>query len=329
LEAKTRPSDLLTTILGELPSSRVEQLEAAFAKAKTLPAKLREAFVGTVSKGNFAGVAIELEKDVSDYWAPLAATIDDFLNEETGLRPILLFDELAFFLENIVKNGGSAEDIRLVMICLKGWRERGLVMAYCGSLNLGPLLDQHGVSRTVLGGLTRIDLHPLSPEQACCLLETLARSRSLDWWGGLHTKAVLAHLPDLHPYFLQLAFQRVSAERTPNESRVADIMTGEVQKELRQAFLYQFDERLNSRYSSQDRKATYFALTKLSEMEEGMPAGVFEVLLEQAGAENGSALLLQLQGDDFLFERNDGHLDFSLKSLRDWWRGLKRGKAPS
>jgi len=327
METMERPSDLFLAIISALPKSKKEQFKTYFARSRRIPSELRNTVIGWFTKGGFSGVSVELDKEVRDYWNPLSDAIDQLIETDVENRPILLLDELPLFLLNLLDRGYDASHMRLILGTLKSWREKGLAMACCGSINLDAVLDDKQVSKSVLGGLIRVELKPFSEAEIRELLSKVMKTRK--WWRDHHADIVLEHVPDCIPYFHQLAAQYLRSqfpnEAGPSNDEVANVVREDVVRQITKAFLYQFDERIKaSRYDPPVmRQSAKLLLNRLAK-EPGDIVSEATALKWLKGMDvDGNALLSQLVMDEFLWENNQSQFQFSLEILRRWW--LRRG----
>ncbi len=131
-------ADIFEAILNALPKQgSVDSLKAISAKGITLPNQLMNWIRSHLSGAKAAGASIEFQKDIVTYWKPLAETIQTLLlNNHADGSVILALDELPFFLENLLAQGYSVDDLRLFLATLRQWREAGLVAQSAWNINL-------------------------------------------------------------------------------------------------------------------------------------------------------------------------------------------------
>lgn len=286
----TTISEFFTAFLNGLPQNKQQRLRALWDGARRMPGKLMDAIQRRIRSANAGAggfeAGLEFEKDIKDYWEPLKVSVETLAREhlDTGARIILLIDELPFFLENMHRKTGSIDDIRLVLATLRAWRNAGLAMAIAGSVSIEAFLEDLQIEGLVINDLTRIDLQPLSHDEATALVETLAKVAGLDAWNDASTMALLDELPDHFPFFIQTAMNFLRAEGRSSPEVIAEIFENQVHPQIFASFYQQFDERLERRFEGGLRKTAETVLNEMAKRADGKITNTeIKVLCEVAG----------------------------------------------
>ena len=204
-------SQFFLALLNALPREAEQSLGAWFARAKVLPNRLWSTIQKRVRKGSFGGASVELEKDLVDYWQPLAEAVEQTV--PTLDKPVIfLIDELPFFIENLRDKGEKVALVNQLLATLRAWRNAGIPMAIAGSISIDQLLEEFGLSNLLLNNVARLELHPLSRPEAEELLARLVAAEGLRGWAPETPGLVLDRLDDLFPFFVQCAFSHLRVQ---------------------------------------------------------------------------------------------------------------------
>lgn len=286
----TTISEFFTAFHNALPQNKQQRLRALWDGTRRMPGKLMDAIQRRIRSASAGGggfeAGVEFENDIKDYWEPLKASVETLAREhiDGGTRIILLIDELPFFLENMNRKTGSIDDIRLVLATLRAWRNAGLAMAIAGSVSIEAFLEDLQIEGLVINDLTRIDLQPLSRDEATALVETLAKVAELDAWNEASTIALLEELPDHFPFFIQTAMNFIRAEGRSTPDVIAEIFENQVHPQIFASFYQQFDERLERRFEGDLRKTAEAVLNEMAKRPNGKITNVdIKAICDAAG----------------------------------------------
>jgi hypothetical protein len=319
LEGKEAPSDFFHSILDHLPKDISDKLIAGWGESKTIPHQLVESLKKRSKKIRLAKVGIDFEQSVLDYWNPLADAVGSIL-EKTENPGVIIFDEIPFFLENMIERGHGRDSIESVMGALRQFRQQGLSMILCGSIGMDALLERHNIDPNVINDLKTFHLAPLSHEQAREMLTVLADSQGLDWWNEETTDAVLANVRDWLPYFLQFAFLEVHLGGKGDPETVSEIYRAKIFPGLIQDFITQFENRLKRRYDPPERAQVDLAFNAILKSEtRALPSADLRTLLAPT-AKEPRWFIKRLIDDGFLTPPDAvGNIGFTLRFLEEWW----------
>lgn len=268
-------SEFFTAFHNALPQNKQQRLRTLWEGARRMPGKLMDSIQRRIRSANAGGggfeAGVEFEKDIKDYWEPLKVSVEALAREhlDAGTRIILLIDELPFFLENMYRRTDNIDDIRLVLATLRAWRNAGLAMAIAGSVSIEAFLEDLQIEGLVINDLTRIDLQPLSRDEATALVETLAKVAGLEAWNDESTAALLDELPDHFPFFIQTAMNFLRAEPHSTPEVIAEVFENQVHPQIFASFYQQFDERLERRFEEELRKTAEAVLNEMAKRADG------------------------------------------------------------
>ncbi|MDF1586224.1 AAA family ATPase [Marinimicrococcus flavescens] len=319
VQDKESASEFFLELLDALPATAGQALGKWIGKARTLPNSLWSTLQKRVRKGSFGGAGIELDKDILDYWKPLADAVEKTV---PGLdRPVvLLIDELPFFIENLHARGEDTALVKQVLATLRSWRHAGVPMALAGSISIDQLLEDLGVSNLVLNDVSRLELHPLPREEAREMLRRLATAKDLAGWDDTTIDAVLDRLDDWFPFFLQCAFHHLQHEEPGDGFRLEEIFARHIEPDLQRSFFAQFDDRLTRRFPEKERKA---AEQVLNLMARGEPPSLAIGQIKKIASPHVvdlTGLVRRLEVQQFIrpVAGKPGHYEFPFRLVRRW-----------
>jgi len=251
-QGSNKPSELFLEILKALPKDIFQRLTAYLETLKSIPKDIIEVFNIETIKG--FGVDLKFDKQIRDYWMPISKSIENILlNKEE--KTILFLDELPYFFENLTapdNNGGYSEiEVKQILATLRSWRNEGIQMALCGSLNISYFLSSKSISEKLLAGLNSIDINLFTDDEAKQLLIELAKSRKITWITDAIANRVIKLVQDNVPFLIQTFFSYLTLEEECSLDRIDEIYDTRVYPNLIKNFLYQFQERL-SKYSQEE-----------------------------------------------------------------------------
>lgn len=263
-------SEFFAAFLKAMPANKLQQLQKLLAGARQLPGQVMNAIQRRIrSAGVGAGGVegnVEFERDIRDYWEPLKDSVEVLAKTQlgAGARLVLLLDELPFFLENIYRRTENIDDIRLVLATLRAWRNAGLTMAIAGSVSIEAFLEDLGIEGLVINDLTRLELQPLTRDEAEELVVDLAGIASLAAWDAESTSQLLDELPDHYPFFIQSAMNFLRADGRTTPEAIEDVFENQIHPHIFASFYQQFDERLERRFTAEQRPAALGVLNAMA-----------------------------------------------------------------
>lgn len=226
-------ADLLSEI--DVPKEGVSGLISKALKFATAPA---QAALNALKEGK----AIE-DAAVRAYWRYVSDGVLQMLKE--GERPVLVFDEFSYLLDNMIKQGGL-KDIDPLLASMRLWREAGMTMLLTGSLGVMSLARIHGFNHEHLNDLYPFVVPELSSEEARSFLEDATVSPPKGQWTEEHTDAFLEECGALYPAFIVRGLLDVGVQDPPLPTDFATIFTERVRPFLHSEFYKQFSVRFRS-----------------------------------------------------------------------------------
>lgn len=317
----SEPGHFYLELLGALPKGWGDRLTATMAHARTMPTRLLNGIRETLGKVSVAGNSAEFRQGLADYAGPLSTAIEDII-VQGGPMPILVIDELPFFLENLLERGYPPEEIRRLLATLRVWREKGLPMLIGGSISLEHLLESIQVPRTVIGGLKPVRVHPFSAAEARQYLLAHATQHARDLLDEAACSLILERVPDHIPFLLKIVLDNFHAVHA--HDALDAFLANDVLPEIHRSFFTQFDERLSRRFDADEQKMVKTLLDYLCKAGEASLSDFENLPLAQPAKLGG--VLAKMQLDDFVMETAEMRYRFSLELLRRWWcgrRGIK------
>ena len=314
-----KPSELFLEILKALPVNSFQRFTAHLKTLKSLPNDIIEVLNIESIKG--FGVDVKFDKKMRDYWMPISKSIEKILlNREEKI--ILFLDELPYFFENLTdpKNiGGYSEvEVKQILATLRSWRNEGIQMILCGSLNISYFLSSKSISEKLLAGLNSIDINLFTNDEAKKLLIKLAHSRNITWITDKIASKIIELVQDNVPFFIQTYFGFLSLEKECSLERLEEIFETKVYPNLIKNFLYQFDERL-ANYSLKDRKHVDVVLDYIAKYDK---ASFEDIRMKNKTLD--LKVFHKLISDEFIKPIRADNCSFTLNIVKNWWKE-KRG----
>ena len=297
-------------VYSKLPLSLKEK---TFQKLANLPTRIR----------NYLGVtkldSVEFDaqnQDFRNYWEDISNSFQKILTG--GDQKILLFiDELPFFLENLEKDNDK-RDSQMILATLKAWRNKGVVMAIAGSIQIDHFLERLGLSSKLLAGLNRINVLAYSYEEALGLLQALIQGENKQIEDKLLHKAVDLLL-DFVPIFIQYFAKEIIQNQPQTEADIKELYETKVLPKIESEFFTQFEERFTKlKKDIENGRATAERL--FDELEE--KSEIDNTALRKE-FENYDEVRLRLLLDDFLIAPSHNKIRFSLNYVKFWWTQRK------
>ncbi len=321
-QAYSKPSELFLGILKQLPKDTFENFTEHLKNLKSIPKAIIDALNVESIKG--FGVDVKFDKKVRDYWIPISNSIEKIITG-SDKKIILFLDELPYFFENLLAQKDtenfSENEVKQILATLRSWRNEGIQMAICGSLNINNFLESYSISRKLLAGLTSVEVKPFSNDEAKKLFEELAKSHNIIWLDDNIKNKALELIQDNIPFFIQYLFARLMIEKECGLDKLQEIFDLYVYPGLIKEFIYQFEERLGS-YNEEVLKQAEIILDYIAIK----GSGSFTDIKSESKIGVGLSTFLKLNSDEFLRPDSGNAYSFSLNILKTWWiekRGLK------
>jgi hypothetical protein len=310
-----KPSELFLEILKSLPKDTFQKFTEYISTIKGIPKSIIDVFNVESIKG--FGVDLKFDQKIRDYWIPISRSVENILLNN-GEKIILFLDELPYFFENLIdptnKGNFSEVEVKQILATLRSWRNEGIQMFLCGSLNIRYFLNSNSVSEKLLAGLSSIDMSLFSENEAKELLKALANSKNITWITDEMVNRIIELIQDNVPFFVQTFFSFLLLEKECSNERLEEIYHTVYYPKIRKEFLYQFNERL-SNYSQEEQRQVDVILDYIAISNEAS--------LEEIRAKNNSIelkVLLKLVTDEFLKYSNQNNYTFILNIVKHWWK---------
>jgi hypothetical protein len=251
-------------------------------------------------------------------------------------RPVLIIDELPFFLDKLIKASQASDAIRLLDV-LRQLRQTlpAIRMVFCGSLGLHIVLNglrEDGYTGRPVNDMPPFEVPPLLPQDGrylsgCLLLGAELACRNLDRCAGAVSEAA-CHVP----FYIQHIVKRMREEQT-REWTVSQIRR--IPEEIFTApgdpaeFKY-YDSRLDQYYPDDVVERSRSALDLLSRESKGLHFDEILNLIRHSPRTlmiDGTALLdiLQILRDDHYLVQEGARWRFKLDIVRRWWHQHRGG----
>ena len=299
-----------------LPLSWRQQLRKTLKDSKRIPTKLIDFITDHVEELDFEYImSIKLRNDAISYSNPLIEEITRFFSEQK-IQIILFVDELPFLFEHIAKKNEvtTALEIEYILTILRSWRDVGVALAICGSLNLHVQLKQLGISRKLLAGVNTQTLPSYTYGDAYGLLETLAKARGLKI-GENEINEMLKLLPDYIPQFLQYFFFVINTHWDGSMEHITHLYEKYMYQHIVSDFEYQFNDRL-SKFSKKDLSVAVQILNMILE-----DTSVSEIeIMKSVKEDTAYDVLLQLLSHELIIQDTDQTYSFALNTIANWWK---------
>lgn len=312
-------------LLRHLPDDVINRFERAIATSKTIPSRIADGMRRVLRRVGGYGVEAELNQSVIDYWRPLSDALEAELAKAQP-RVVILIDELPFFIENLIENNYPTSAVNELLATLRSWRNRQIPLVLAGSISIDALLESLGLSGMLMNNVGRVNLRPLTREQARQLLQELVESARLTNWTEATYEQVLERLDDTFPYFVQCAFQHLRVEDRGDTAYIDDVFRDEIDPELKRAFFSQFDERLEKRFPSDLRTSAARILDHMASNADGQ-ISIAAMLELCVNPDDVSLLIRRLEMAEFIVESSTPqHFAFPFQFLCRWRQSRGAGR---
>lgn len=267
----------------------------------------------------------------------LTSSIQDLIEtcEQKGLRPLFLWDEVPFMLENIKDRDGEQVAME-VLDALRGLRQtfesRGLRMVITGSIGLHHVIKNLKDSRYAnapMNDTLTIPIEPLTFDAAQELAKKLMIGEGIQSGTVVETTTAIAKASDCFPFYIHhiiKSMKRSGLEGSP------ELVEKTVSNQLLAADdpweLNHYRERISTYYGTEHENAVLAILDSLALSNQTMPLNALLKELKSTGELDDRELLIKLlkliEQDHYLTRNTEGHYYFQFPLLQRWWK-LTRG----
>ena len=298
-----------------LPPVWKSKLRLTLQNAKRFPTRIIDFITDHVETLNMKDLgSVTFRNEVINYSNPLKEELANFFLDQNA-QIVLLIDELPFLFENIElrQTETTKLEIEAILTTLRSWREIGVAQGFCGSLNLHIQLEQLGISRKLLGGLTTQNLPKNTNEEAKGLMKKLAVTDGINLTEE-DLQLIVDLLPDKIPQFLQHFYFCLKTHWTGEHEEIATIHKKQLYPVIVKDFEYQFNERL-AKFPDDQIDLVELILNTLVRKPE-----ISETeLLKRTKSKSAYQVLLFLYNQEFIVIDEEQRVDFSFELVRNWW----------
>jgi len=280
-----------------------------------------------------AGIQIP---EIESWYSFLEGTCARLAENTTYGQPVLVIDELPFFLDKLIKAGQAEDAVRLLDILrqLRMTLPR-LRMVFCGSLGLHIVLKglrENGYTGSPANDMPPFEVPPLLPGDGrylsgCLMLGSELNCRDLDACATAVSNAA-CHVP----FYIQHIVGRM---REDPEREWTTALIRRIPEELFSApgdpaeFKY-YDRRLDQYYPEDIVDRSRSVLDLLSRKARGLPFDEIMNLMRHSPrtlfVDAGSLLeILQILRDDHYVLQDGSRWRFKLDIVRRWWHQHRGG----
>jgi hypothetical protein len=151
-------------------------------------------------------LGMQLPQGVATHWKELLESVLGDLAENNDKNVVLLWDELPWMLQKIIKEQGDGVAIDL-LDTLRGLRQTypNLRMIYTGSIGLHHVttaFKNDGYSSSPINDMHVIDVPPLDPDSAKLLVLELFKGEKINCSNPSEIAPLIAELTDYLPYYI-------------------------------------------------------------------------------------------------------------------------------
>jgi hypothetical protein len=252
---------------------------------------------------------ISFKKDIVNYFEEISNALEKTINENKKI--ILFLDELPYFFENIIDSNHKISDIKRILTMLRFWRNSGISMAICGSIQIEYFLDSVEISRKLLSGLNTIKIGVFSKEESFELLDELSISNNVEI-EDKDKETILELIGDWTPFFIQSYFTFYKLNKPKTKDDLIALYNEKVFSNVGKDFLSQFDER----FSKFNQKEIVFIEKVFNFIGENIFVNIKD--LKAKINDFQEEVFLKLLAQEFIIKTNE-NISFSFNIVQKWW----------
>jgi hypothetical protein len=279
-------------------------------------------FFGRVQKAGGAGFNIEFRAEATADWERIGEGLADSISRLDG-RWLLLIDELAVFITNLMEGPDDAARIRQFLYWLRKIRLQypKLRWLLTGSIGLDTIAARLNISDSI-NDLGIVAVGPFSKETADRFLKALADSYKLELSPEVRAH-VLGRIGWLAPFYLQLAF-KLRLEPAPLTTDSAEHAINSLLEPQYQVHFDYWRQRLERELDHADASHATELLNAAARDPQGVTLATLSQTLARAvldarQRQDRLRYLLDVLASDGYFVQHEGRYRFRFPLLREYW----------
>jgi len=271
-------------------------------------------------------------------WKEIISTaIQDIVEncEKTSKRPLFLWDEVPFMLDNIKNREGEAVAME-VLDTLRALRQtygaRGLRMVITGSIGLHHVINSlkhKGYANSPLNDALSVQVSALDAKSAQELASKLIQGEGIQTTALPKTAVAIAKISDGFPFYIH---HIVKSMKQTGQLGTMELVDQIVLQQLLSADdpweLNHYRDRISVYYSKEYERAVLGILDGIAARSSAISQNELLAELKAAGLLDDRELLIELlrliEQDHYLTRNSEGHYSFQFPLLQRWWK-LSRG----
>ncbi len=267
--------------------------------------------------------------------ALLTAAVHDLVSAKQDVRPVFLWDEVPYMIDNIRRADGEQAAIE-VLDTLRSLRQEhpGLRMVYSGSIGLHHVLDNirdGKMSSEPVNDMHPVEVPPLSLADAVRLAGDLVQGENLYASDLRESTEVIAREADCFPFYIHHIVAGLRQEGLPAQpSAIRDLVGRQLVDANDPWDLGHYRSRIPVYYSKgKDAQLVGLILDALATKSDPLTIPQLQGAINACSSgfddRDGLVRVLRLmERDHYLLREPDGRVRFRFPLIRRWW-ALDRG----
>jgi hypothetical protein len=257
--------------------------------------------------------------------------------ESEGLRPLFLWDEVPFMLENIKSRDGeqvAMEVLDTLRALRQTYETRGLRMILTGSIGLHHViksLKRSSYANAPVNDMLTVAISALSEKSAQELASRLIEGEGIPTEYLDETSMAVAKISDGFPFYIH---HIIKAMKRSGEDGSVELVESIVSQQLITPDdpweLHHYTDRVATYYGEEHKKSVLGILDTLALQADSISVNGILTELKSMGVLDDRDLLIELlkliEQDHYLARNHEGRYEFQFPLLKRWWtlaRGLE------
>lgn len=255
---------------------------------------------------------ISFKKDIIDYFDEISKALARAISNDKKI--LLLIDELPYFFENMIDDNEpeSMNHIKQILTMLRFWRNNGVCMAICGSIQIEYFLESIQLSNKLLSGLNHINIGAFSKEESFELLDALSKSNNITISKEKKEK-ILELIGDCTPFFIQNYFAQYILNKPKTIKEMILMYDEKVFPNIDKEFLSQFNERF-AEFTQEESIFVEQVFTLLD-----ANSSMREKDMKDKIKNFNKKVFLKLLSQEFIINHKN-KISFSFNIVQKWWK---------